>query len=338
MTHPTAHPGLFHPLTSAQILKTTEANQPIPWIWHRWIAEGHLAVFSSSPKIGKSTLIYELALAVSRGEDYLGYRTRKGRVLILAVEEHPRDVVQRLERLGLRATDKIRLWPRSLSRDMLPRVKAYIEANHIRLVIVDTLAKFWSSYLVSDNENAEVIRALEPLMDLARQTNAAVLCIHHDRKGGGEDGESIRGAGSLRGEADQVLLLRKVANHETQRKLITEGRRDETPRSLLVDYVPNGRPPVVDKYGHTTILRHYISLGTPQATDPATHTARVVSALGTGSKTIKQLIELTHTTRKPLDALMKRLLAKKLVTRTGTGLKGSPHVYTLMKPSNGGQG
>ena len=58
-------------------------------------------------KVGKSTFAYALALAVARGQDFLGYSTKRGGVLILAVEEHQRDIVNRLLAFGMTRADAI---------------------------------------------------------------------------------------------------------------------------------------------------------------------------------------------------------------------------------------
>jgi hypothetical protein len=58
-------------------------------------------------RVGKTSLIYALALAVAWGKPFLGFPTTQGGVLVLAVEEHPHDVELRLRALGLQATDPV---------------------------------------------------------------------------------------------------------------------------------------------------------------------------------------------------------------------------------------
>jgi RecA-family ATPase len=184
-------------------------------------------------KVGKSTLIYELALSVARGKPFLGFPTRQGRVLILAVEENRRDARHRLIRLGLRRTDRIHLWAKPLDPRWLRALRAYIRKHNVRLVILDTLASYWR--IKNENDNAEVIRGITPLERLARETGAAVLIIHHDRKGGGPNGESIRGGSGLFAKVDQALMLRRVGSqHPMRRRLLRDGRYNEAGEGRLI--------------------------------------------------------------------------------------------------------
>jgi class 3 adenylate cyclase len=87
----------------------TQHAQPMKWVWTRYLPEGSLALLSAYMKVGKSTFVYALALQVSRGKSFLGYPTSGGAVLILAVEEHPRDVRRRLVRFGMQTLDAIHI-------------------------------------------------------------------------------------------------------------------------------------------------------------------------------------------------------------------------------------
>ena len=91
-------------------------------------------------KVGKSTLIGALAVAVAQGRPFLGYPTKQTGVLILALEEHPRDLQRRLQAFGLRPEDP--LWvqcdPVRLSPETLRELEVFVGAHGIGLVIIDT--------------------------------------------------------------------------------------------------------------------------------------------------------------------------------------------------------
>ena len=46
-----------------------------------------MSVFAAKPKVGKSTFARNLAMAVARGNPFLGRNTAKGPVVYLALEE-----------------------------------------------------------------------------------------------------------------------------------------------------------------------------------------------------------------------------------------------------------
>jgi RecA-family ATPase len=89
--------------------------------------------------------------------------------------------------------------------DTLEAIKAYVRAHAIRLILIDTLASFWTA--------ASVQKAIQPLLILARDSGACVLLIHHARKSEGQNGDEIRGSGALFAAVDVALILKR---HEVQ--------------------------------------------------------------------------------------------------------------------------
>jgi hypothetical protein len=75
------------------------------------------------------------------------------------------------------------------------------------LVIVDPLLRF---IRVRDaNDYAEVTRALEPLLTLARLSKVHILCVHHAGKLDREGGDAILGSTALFGGVDTALMMRR---------------------------------------------------------------------------------------------------------------------------------
>lgn len=76
----------FRPYTAKEMLASKAATEPRRWIVDTLIPENSLAQLTAFMKVGKSTFIYQLALAIARGIPFLDYPTQRGRVLILCVE------------------------------------------------------------------------------------------------------------------------------------------------------------------------------------------------------------------------------------------------------------
>src|SRR5262249_45415767 len=70
---PAGTTGELSPYTARQLL----ARKPVKrrWIWDRYLPEGTLAILSAYMRVGKTSFIYPLALAVARGKPFLGYKT-----------------------------------------------------------------------------------------------------------------------------------------------------------------------------------------------------------------------------------------------------------------------
>lgn len=66
--------------------------EPISWLVEGLLAPG-LYFLGGSPKVGKSWLALQLCLAVSRGEPFLGFKTRWNEVLYIALEDGSRKLI-----------------------------------------------------------------------------------------------------------------------------------------------------------------------------------------------------------------------------------------------------
>jgi len=300
----------FTPVSAAKLL--AQEPKPMVWTWEPFLPEGTLVLLAAFMKVGKSTFAYAMAEAIAQGRPFLGYPTNQGGVLILAVEEHSRDVRRRLERFGVRPDDPIHVHTGRLEPDpeTFGALRSFISDNAIRLVILDTLAQFWG--ITDENDNAEVSRRGSPLLDLARQTGAVVLLVHHEGKGGGQDGRGIRGASALFALADQALMLeRRQGGEPAHRVLRTLGRYDETPRELIIDLDGDD----------------YRALGTAEQLDRAAATAKVQAAMSEEPRDIATLAKETGLAEKTVRAIVQSMKARGEVIHEGAGKKGDPFTY-----------
>ena len=152
----------------------------------RWVAEGMLPAGGTSlivakPKVGKSTLSRQLALAVARGEPFLGRDTSKGPVVILAFEEKRGEARAHLRAMGGARADEVHLHFGSAPDNAIAELRALVEELKPALVIVDPLFRLAGAR--DANDYAQVLKALAPLTDLARETGAHVSAVHHAGKG-----------------------------------------------------------------------------------------------------------------------------------------------------------
>jgi RecA-family ATPase len=168
---------------SAKDLIRKTSHTEIPWVWEGYLAHGDITIFVSRPKLGKSTLTWQLVKAIILNNSFLNAKTAPQKTLVLAVEENPALVRQRLVKHGLEDSDD--LFIKSGLCHPTPKfhskLKEKILYHKIGVLIIDTLTAFWD---VSDENNAaQVVRALKPLQELAQSTGVAILLLHHARKG-----------------------------------------------------------------------------------------------------------------------------------------------------------
>ncbi len=313
---PTPHE--FNPQLAWTLLQ--EEPEELEWTWYGFVPRGTLGLLVAYMKTGKSTLAYDLALAVSRGVPFLGFSTEQGGVLLLALEERQQDVLFRLRDFGINAQDPV--WivgpPLSPSRKLYEDIPAFIQAQKIGLVIIDSLSRF--AELDDENDNSKATRFMAPLANLAHGTNTSVLLIHHEPKGGGEAGRNVRGAGAFLAVADLALTLKRTEGGvPTARTLEVLGRYQEyAPGRLRLNF-DNGR---------------YVCSGTEGEQDLAARREKALGALKADPQSVDELAPRTGLTPRVLRPILEGLRQdEKQVGRVGKGRKGDPYKY--FRPDRG---
>lgn len=217
----------------AELLTVSDLYAKAPdahtWVWQDYLAEGSLAMLVAGEKTGKSTLFYALASAVGKGAPFLGRRTQKSGVLILALEEDATDVKLRARTFGMSVDDPVifRVGDLPNTPRTHEQVRDTVLKHGIKLVFLDTLGHHLATVLDSENDNLAVLKAVRPWMRLARETRTCVVLVHHTGKGGQE----YRGASAFGGVVDQILTLRYYGGGN-QRALSSRGRYRQTPSDI----------------------------------------------------------------------------------------------------------
>jgi hypothetical protein len=274
---------------------------------------------------GKTTLALYIVRAVLDGTLFLGLPTRQARV-VYVTEQSRATFTDALRRAGLvERRDELRiLFREDIGRTPWADVVAACRQDGYDVVVFDTIGKL--AGIREENSAGEWAVAMTPLQDLAA-SGRAVLIARHDRKGGGDVGDSGRGSSQASGDVDVILAIRRPEGNQPGNRRVVESlsRYAETPEKIVVELTPSG----------------YVLLGSAEAVATTDARAFVVWCLGS---------EFHHTTsegltRKDLEQLgqerepkvkswairiaLDALLAAGTVAKTGEGKAGDPYVYTL---------
>lgn len=191
---------------------------------------GEFSTCQAKPKVGKSTLVRQLAACVAQGDDFLGRKVMQGPVIYLSIEEHRRQVRQHFRALIHDLTAPLHIHFGATPEDAVRQLGKLIEQIKPVLVIIDPLFKFVRG-VKDESAYIEVTRALEPVLDLARETGVHLLATHHNKKRGDGSGDDTLGSTSIFGNVDVAILLSR--KQDDTRTIKTEGRHEDMPLTVL---------------------------------------------------------------------------------------------------------
>jgi hypothetical protein len=302
------------------------SEQPvIEWIAEPYFAAGALIEFDAKIKVGKTTFLLHLCGAVLDGNGFVGFPTKPTKVVYLT-EQSDQTFRTQVEQAGMAERDDFYWlpwyvaaglsWPKvvDLAVEQCQRVGA-------RLLIVDTLSKWAGLKKDEENQTGPAQEALAPLQIAAAKHNLAVVVVRHERKSGGDVGDSARGASAFGGGVDHIVALRRPEGNarKTIRVLHDVGRLPDTPGELTVELTPNG----------------FISHGPPHAVAEREAReavlARVPSSEG-DALTFDDLLNATGCSRSTLQRAVDHHVEAGSLKRKGEGKKGDP--YRFWRPSH----
>lgn len=162
---------------------------PVTWVVPDVLPIG-LSILAGRPKVGKSWLALQLAAAVGSGGMVFGKRVEQAKVLYLALEDDTRRLQARMRLQNWQPGAKVDFVLLSdylkgfgpLHKTGWVKLRALIEAEQYRMVVIDTLSRAFPGVKDMDN-GQEVTAALSPLQEMALQTGCALVFIDHHNKG-----------------------------------------------------------------------------------------------------------------------------------------------------------
>jgi len=279
------------------------------WVVDGLLLGGGTSLLVGKPKVGKTILSDNLALAVARGEPFLGRRTLRGPVLLLSLEEHATQLRQRFR--ALCASDEpVNLHVGSAPPDPLGWLTEAIIAHQPALVVIDPLQRF--TRFGDVNDYSRVYNKLEPLVALAREHGCHILLCHHAGKLEGADvGDSPLGSTALFGAVDSLLFYRRDA----------EGNRVLESRTR---YGTDLAPTIIALDPETGAVRAAGEVGAVEQRQLEQH---VLDALGQGDRTEPEVREECRLGTKVVNGALNRLVRDGLVIRSGSGTRGDAFRY-----------
>lgn len=193
---------------------TEEERRPPEFIVDGMIPVG-MTFLSGAPKIRKSFLALQMAVAVATGTPFLGLTTTKCDVAYLDLEGSKSRISSRSARMSTKIPGNVFITnsiTERLADGLVDKLRQLHRARpSIRLIIVDTYSRARGTYRAPGaNAYDADISLLEPVQRMALEENIALLFVHHDKKGAGlalDSFERLSGTMGISGSCDCVINL-----------------------------------------------------------------------------------------------------------------------------------
>jgi hypothetical protein len=295
-----------------------------------WTAES-VGLLAASPKLGKTWLAVEFAIAVATGANVLGrFPARQtGPVLFFGAEDDPSDLRLRFDAVAdvrgvdLGSAPLLLLDVPALSlqrRDQFARLRATVAEVSPRLLVLDPFVRIAD---IDENSSTEVSALLGSLRALQREFALSVLLVHHMRKAPSRHlSQRLRGSSDFAAWHDSALFLTSARDNL---QLTVEHRRARAPEPFSLRLVDEPTP-------HLQLLD-----------EPGGH----LSSAAKPSDDLKaQLLELLRASPVPLSTMDLRSALgrrKSTVVDALRALSGAARIkrqadgWTLSAPPPGGQ-
>ena len=193
-------------------------REPIDWLWEGRIPFGSVVMLDGDPGRGKSTLMMDIAARATTGRPMPdgGPPLAPTSVLFIQAEDdaattmRPRaeaanaDLRRLHEVRGLREEDGTSRMV-EIPRDA-EQVARLIREHGARLVIIDPLLTYVDGQRDS-HKDADMKRALTPLVVVAKETGAAIVCLRHLNKSRGSALRAGMGSMGIIGTARVGLIV-----------------------------------------------------------------------------------------------------------------------------------
>jgi hypothetical protein len=315
------------------------------------LRRGETANVIAAPKVGKSWLAYDLALATATGGEWLGrYRCEQGRVLLIDNELHPSTIATRIPAVAqalnipegdyCRSLDILPLRGCLLDLHGIERLLTSVETGAYSLVILDA----WYRAIpagTSENDNGGVAILYNTLDRIAGQIGCGWVNIHHASKGVQSD-KSITdvgaGAGSQSRAADAHIVLRP---HEDDGCIVLDAVLRSfapvEPLGLRWEY-PCWHPS--DELDTSRLKRQPTAQQLRQTQADSEGKAKIIASMvGESELTSKQLRTATGMSRERLRRLLDSLVYEGRLTSTTTKKRGQEcDEYRLSTPPESDSG
>lgn len=289
-----------------------EPEQTVDWLVENLLPMGGVSVIGGKPKAGKSTTVRNLIICVAKGVPFLNFPVTQGPVIYCAFEEKREEVRKHFQDLGADSLLPIESFIGQAPEGIVEKIRISAQQLNPVLIVLDTLAKVAN---VKDfNDYAQMTKALDPFLHVARDTGAHLLFVHHAGKGDRSGGDALLGSTAIFGTVDTCLIQKRSEKYRTLEAICRYGHDleetvlewDEKQRAISL----GGSKQEADIFRVQEDIRRALQI----QEEPVTR------------ETLEEAIEGKTSHKR---SALKQLVETHKVERLGKGGKGDPFTYQL---------
>jgi len=183
------------------------------WAIRNMIPLEGITIVSGAPSSFKTWITFLMAIAIAKGEKFLGlFESTQSKILIIDEENHLREVKRRMERMDKNGDLPIFFLSQEgfLVRDISAQKKVLkiCQDKGIAMVFIDSLVRVNNA---DENVATEMSAFFRELKKFCK-AGITVVLIHHERKEGlskGAIGSRLRGSSDILAAVDSHISIRK---------------------------------------------------------------------------------------------------------------------------------
>lgn len=185
-----------------------------------------LSILAGSPKIGKSWLVLDWCVRISKGEDVWNLKTNSGTVLYLSLEDNENRIQNRLLSVADDVCDNLHFVTEcsKLGDGLEEQITNFVSDHQDTvLIVIDTFQMIRSSE--KESSYSGDYNEVQILKKLADKLGISILLVHHLRKMSDSDPfNEISGTTGIAGCADSLFVMKKSKRCNGNATLYCTGR------------------------------------------------------------------------------------------------------------------
>ena len=332
--HPekTVHKKKRELLTVSTVLNMPESEKP-QFLVSGLVPEKGITALSGHPGCGKSWFMLCMAKSIASGEPFLNlFNTKQVNVLVIDEESGIWEMRRRMKLLSYPEDLPVYFYSQNGFKvdddDDIELLTKTIKDESIGLVVIDPFVAVHSGV----ENSAEEAQAVMEQLQVLNEAGAAVLFIHHHRKGGnGNSGHSLRGSSAFSGRLDSHVTVDNTDNTGTTKILSVEHVKSRRGKNIEPFQVT-----IRQENSQSPITLESSGMGSGKLTKKDLARKTILELLKYGKCTRKEIIKEVQAEedvgdRNIINALNGLVIDKMIVK----GKKGREDLYSLPKKKAG---